>query len=141
MQPEYYKEEQFAKRLLGNSFSVPTVEKLLKPISKLFAVRDYGEMFNYQFAWKDWKEESDEPQFISERLKAYLQDHPEFSQSLMKEIGSKPNAIEAARSRHVATQPPTKVSEAKMNQVSRRLLEEDPLDSDKEDDFAFAAVV
>jgi hypothetical protein len=35
-QPLYYTEEEFGKRLLGNSFSIPTVKWFLKPIATMF---------------------------------------------------------------------------------------------------------
>jgi hypothetical protein len=38
--------------LIGNSFSIPTLEFILGPIKPLFAEQDYPELFSYKFAWE-----------------------------------------------------------------------------------------
>ena len=46
----FYNREQYSKRLLGNSFSLPVIEHLLKPLCSIFASRDYP-IYEYQFPW------------------------------------------------------------------------------------------
>eukprot|EP00934_Nitzschia_sp_Nitz4_P000984 Nitzschia sp. Nitz4//scaffold236_size30323//9997//12576//NITZ4_007986-RA/size30323-snap-gene-0.34-mRNA-1//-1//CDS//3329543487//984//frame0 len=62
-QPSYYNAEEYSKRLLGNSFSIPTVEMLLAPLAPLFASRRYSG-YDYAFAWE--KEYSRGSQEVSE---------------------------------------------------------------------------
>ena len=40
----------YAKHLLGNAFSIPVVEHLLRPLKQLYAEREY-EAFMYDFPW------------------------------------------------------------------------------------------
>ena len=68
----YYTEEEYAKRLLGNSFSIPTVEWLLQPLSKIFDAENYGELSNYQYAWAAWNEADETTTQPSQRVMAYL---------------------------------------------------------------------
>lgn len=46
----FYNQEQYGKRLVGNSWNLPTVEQLLLPLKVVFAQREYVN-FNYQYAW------------------------------------------------------------------------------------------
>eukprot|EP00339_Tiarina_fusa_P001355 CAMPEP_0117007664 /NCGR_PEP_ID=MMETSP0472-20121206/7468_1 /TAXON_ID=693140 ORGANISM="Tiarina fusus, Strain LIS" /NCGR_SAMPLE_ID=MMETSP0472 /ASSEMBLY_ACC=CAM_ASM_000603 /LENGTH=535 /DNA_ID=CAMNT_0004709507 /DNA_START=15 /DNA_END=1618 /DNA_ORIENTATION=- len=48
--PYYFTEQGYAKRLIGNSFSIPTVEILLRPLQALFATQEYPQ-FSYEFVW------------------------------------------------------------------------------------------
>lgn len=47
----YYDADGYCKRLLGNSYSIPVVEHLLRPLSDLFMQREYPDAA-YCFAWK-----------------------------------------------------------------------------------------
>ena len=62
---QYYTAEQYAKRLLGNAFSVPVMEHLLKPLQPFFKTRTYPG-YPYQFAWAGKLQELER----EERLKA-----------------------------------------------------------------------
>eukprot|EP00970_Alexandrium_tamarense_P009167 scaffold1803_cov195-Alexandrium_tamarense.AAC.43 len=46
----YFDREEYAKRLIGNSYSIPAVEHLLLPLQDIFHRRDYSEA-NYRFEW------------------------------------------------------------------------------------------
>ena len=48
----HYTEDQYAKRLVGNAFSVPALEMLLKPLQKMFTSASYGPHFNYNYEWE-----------------------------------------------------------------------------------------
>lgn len=47
----YLNAERYAKRLVGNSFSIPVVMKLLEPLGDLFPHKEY-EGYSYVFPWK-----------------------------------------------------------------------------------------
>ena len=47
----WYTAEQYAKRLIGNAMSVPVLEHLLKPLTKLYAHKEYPE-YKYHYAWQ-----------------------------------------------------------------------------------------
>jgi hypothetical protein len=49
--------------LLGNAFSIPTVEILLRPLQSIFARRYYPN-FSYEFAWN--AKESERAQFSAD---------------------------------------------------------------------------
>jgi hypothetical protein len=49
-QPYYYTKDGYAKRLIGNSFSIPAVEILLRPLQAFYSSQEYPK-FNYEFAW------------------------------------------------------------------------------------------
>jgi hypothetical protein len=49
-QPSFFTSEGYSKHLLGNAFSIPTVELLLRPLQRIFARKDYPD-FSYEFAW------------------------------------------------------------------------------------------
>jgi hypothetical protein len=42
--------EDYAKRLVGNAFSVPVVQDLLRPLQTLFVSRKYAG-YDYEFPW------------------------------------------------------------------------------------------
>ena len=46
----YFDREEYAKRLIGNSYSIPAVEHLLRPLQDIFHRKDYSEA-NYRFQW------------------------------------------------------------------------------------------
>lgn len=48
--PVFYDNEQYAKRLIGNAFSVPTTDILLRELRSKFAHRTY-QGYDYGFAW------------------------------------------------------------------------------------------
>lgn len=48
----YFDSEGYCKRLLGNSYSIPVVEHLLKPLKDLFQEKQYDENASYEFSWK-----------------------------------------------------------------------------------------
>ena len=50
-QSEFFHGEDYAKHLLGNSFSIPVVEHLLTNLQDLFATRDY-DGYNYHYRWE-----------------------------------------------------------------------------------------
>lgn len=43
--------EQYCKRLLGNGFSIPVVEHLLRPLKELFLTKAYKDT-SYKFIWE-----------------------------------------------------------------------------------------
>lgn len=47
----YFDCEGYCKRLLGNSYSIPVVEHLLRPIKDLFLQREYDDTV-YSFVWE-----------------------------------------------------------------------------------------
>lgn len=47
----YYDCEGYCKRVLGNGYSIPVVEHLLKPVKELFLEREYQNA-EYNFAWE-----------------------------------------------------------------------------------------
>lgn len=50
-EPYYFNAEDYCKHLLGNSFSIPVVEYLLRNLRKVFASREY-EGFDYKYRWE-----------------------------------------------------------------------------------------
>jgi hypothetical protein len=50
-QRSFFNAEDYSKRLLGNSFSIPVVEYLLTRLSEVFATREY-EGFDYNYRWE-----------------------------------------------------------------------------------------
>ena len=104
----YYTEEEYAKRLLGNSFSIPTVEWLLQPLSKIFDAENYGELSNYQYAWAAWNEADETTTQPSQRVMAYLTEKmDEDIESMIVGNNPFPGAAEAAKIRQrTGRQPP-----------------------------------
>ena len=47
----YFDSEGYCKRLLGNSYSIPVVEHLLKPLKELFQEKQYDENASHEFTW------------------------------------------------------------------------------------------
>ena len=145
-QPQYYTEEQYGKRLIGNAFSIPTVEFLLRPIKPFFAKREYAD-FDYVYAWTGWDPAKDSQVERSTRVRALMQEmaatkrasSPMFSLSndendKLSNRKMPPNPIMAARARQSAGKifhPPMKA----MNEVERyRLSTGNPSDDDDDDD-------
>jgi hypothetical protein len=52
LQPQFYNADQYAKRLVGNAFSIPAVDIILRPLQGMFASKRY-EGYAYAFEWKD----------------------------------------------------------------------------------------
>jgi hypothetical protein len=50
-QLDLLKEEQYAKHLIGNAFSVPVIDFLLRSLQCKFANKKYIN-YDYQFAWQ-----------------------------------------------------------------------------------------
>ena len=48
----YFDSEGYCKRLLGNSYSIPVVEHLLRPLKNLFQEKQYDENASYEFSWQ-----------------------------------------------------------------------------------------
>jgi hypothetical protein len=46
----HYTEDEYAKRLIGNTFSIPVLEELLKPLQNVFTKANY-DGYDYQYAW------------------------------------------------------------------------------------------
>lgn len=51
---DYLTCEQYAKRLLGNGWSIPVVEFLLRPLQEIFPQKDYGERYDYVYNWEPY---------------------------------------------------------------------------------------
>lgn len=50
--PKYFfDQEDYCKRLLGNTYSIPVVEHLMRPLQKLFLQREYSDAA-YNFVWE-----------------------------------------------------------------------------------------
>jgi hypothetical protein len=47
----FYNQEQYGKRLIGNAFSVPVLEILLRPLQTKFLLRQYQE-YSYSYIWQ-----------------------------------------------------------------------------------------
>lgn len=47
----FYDQEQYAKRLIGNAFSVPVVEILLRELQKKFPTKGYDD-YTYCYVWR-----------------------------------------------------------------------------------------
>ena len=52
MKPTFFDVEGYSKHLVGNAFSVPVVEALLKPLKKVFSHRTYNN-FQYTYRWEE----------------------------------------------------------------------------------------
>jgi hypothetical protein len=127
--------------LLGNSFSIPTVEWLLQPLVKLFDCEDYGEKFNYHFAWASWKESDDCNIQASRRVREYLAENDDSSSDEDAEnVAGKdraPNAAAVAKSRQQAGRTPPKPSLEIMERVHQCMLGVvESQGSDSDDDAA-----
>ena len=48
---DFFNAEQYGKRLLGNAFSVPVVEVLLRQLQTKFSKREYKD-FTYNYVWR-----------------------------------------------------------------------------------------
>lgn len=48
---DFFDHEQYGKRLIGNAFSVPTVEILLRELQKKFPKREYND-YTYSYVWR-----------------------------------------------------------------------------------------
>lgn len=70
-QPTFYSQEEYSKRLLGNSFSIPTVEFILMPIKSFFAERVYPS-FNYVYAWERPEVLDRPPPEVSRRVRELI---------------------------------------------------------------------
>jgi hypothetical protein len=101
--------EEYAKRLLGNSFSIPTVEWLLQPLARIFDAADHGDLSNYQYAWAAWNEADETTTQPSPRVMAYLTENREGDGQVMV-VGNNPmpGAAEAAKTRQRTGGPPPK---------------------------------
>mmetsp|Transcript_22249 Transcript_22249/g.34247 ORF Transcript_22249/g.34247 Transcript_22249/m.34247 type:complete len:599 (-) Transcript_22249:360-2156(-) len=51
-QISHFNKEDYSKHLLGNTFSIPVVEHLLKPLSEVFASREY-DRYDYKYEWQN----------------------------------------------------------------------------------------
>lgn len=47
----YFTDNEYAKHLIGNAFSIPVVEFLVRPLKKLFKKRDYDDDYSYPYPW------------------------------------------------------------------------------------------
>jgi hypothetical protein len=47
----YYHDHEYAKRLIGNAFSIPVIDIFMASLKTKFDTRRY-EGFNYDFVWK-----------------------------------------------------------------------------------------
>lgn len=56
----FYNEKEYCKRLIGNGWSIPVVEHLMKPLQKLFSseslLEDY-EGYDYKFPWPPYSDD------------------------------------------------------------------------------------
>jgi hypothetical protein len=48
----HYTMEKYAKRLIGNAYSIPVLEELLKPLCEVYDKATYVEC-NYPYAWEN----------------------------------------------------------------------------------------
>lgn len=48
---DFYDHEQYGKRLIGNAFSVPVVEILLRELQNKFPKREYND-YSYTYVWR-----------------------------------------------------------------------------------------
>ena len=49
----HYTQDEYAKRLVGNAFSIPVLEELLKPLQRIFANDgSYGPKYKYTYEWE-----------------------------------------------------------------------------------------
>jgi hypothetical protein len=51
-QPQFYTADQYAKRLVGNAYSIPVVDIILRKLQGMFASKRY-EGYTYAFEWKE----------------------------------------------------------------------------------------
>ena len=51
-QPQFYNADQYAKRLVGNAYSIPVVDIILRRLQGMFASKRYTG-YTYAFEWKD----------------------------------------------------------------------------------------
>jgi len=51
-QPSFFTSDEYGKHLVGNAFSVPVVEALLRPLQLVFARRNYVG-YDYRYAWEE----------------------------------------------------------------------------------------
>jgi hypothetical protein len=51
-QPQFYNADEYAKRLVGNAYSIPSVDIILRRLQRMFASKRY-EGYTYSFEWKD----------------------------------------------------------------------------------------
>jgi hypothetical protein len=51
-QPQFYNADAYAKRLVGNAYSIPVVDIILRRLQGMFASKRY-EGYTYAFEWKD----------------------------------------------------------------------------------------
>jgi hypothetical protein len=50
----YYSEEDYAKRLIGNGWNIPTIVELIRPLCNVFTVRTHAYPgVDYIFAWDE----------------------------------------------------------------------------------------
>jgi hypothetical protein len=52
----FFDAEKYAKRSMGNAYSVPVMQHLLKPLQRIFSARNYP-VFQYKYAWDTGDEE------------------------------------------------------------------------------------
>lgn len=48
---DFFEQEQYGKRLIGNAFSVPVVEILLRQLQTKFSKREYKD-YTYNYVWR-----------------------------------------------------------------------------------------
>ena len=102
-QPQFYNADQYAKRLVGNAYSIPVVDIILRRLQGMFASKRY-EGYTYAFEWKDSgpeihedDDDDDEAQlFSSPTTVASMPSHPqpdqEEQQQQHDEENQKPSA-------------------------------------------------
>jgi hypothetical protein len=56
LQPSFFSADDYCKRLLGNGFSIPTVEILLRPLVDLFGSKVYT---NYNYGEQPGSKDAD----------------------------------------------------------------------------------
>jgi hypothetical protein len=59
----FLEEQQYGKRLIGNAFSVPVVEILLRPLQTKFLKREYSD-YTYNYVWQEEKKPTPPPVLV-----------------------------------------------------------------------------
>jgi len=55
---DFFNASQYAKRLVGNAYSVATVEHILRPLRDIFACREYRN-YIYDFPWSEQQQDGE----------------------------------------------------------------------------------
>ena len=50
--PTFFTSDEYGKHLIGNAFSVPVLEALLRPLRRVFDSKDYAG-FSYRYVWEE----------------------------------------------------------------------------------------